>query len=464
MKKNLFKVVGLLLIALINVTRIIAQDSSYSSSVTPPLFTGTSEFRTWSFGLQGGTIMPFSVFGGKTTFSKGLQNVEYGAYLKYQASHAFGIQLDAFRGTLEGNNDKNYGGIPPVSPYSSFKTELNWAASISAVYTLGNINWSFMSTTMQPYISLGLGFANLKPTTTNYAGLIESRQPEAEVTDLFIPLGFGIKTHFSKTVNLDLGYTTAFVDASNVEGYMKAPYFGSKFSYAHVGFEFALGKKSKPQLSRHNPPAQLYKKMTDNDYIIRALLATSEVNAQKNATEINRLKDEHAKMKLDTDNDGVSDLFDKCPGTVYGIKVDGSGCALPLLTKDTVTKVYNNTTYIITEEDKKIAKDAVSNLEFEFGKSVIREKSLPYLNKVANLLIKKSISLKLGGHTDNIGSENANMHLSKDRAESVKKYLVAQGANISLIEAVGYGETQPIATNKTSVGRQNNRRVEFTLY
>jgi OOP family OmpA-OmpF porin len=281
---------------------------------------------------------------------------------------------------------------------------------------------------------------------------------------MFIPLGFGMKARLSNSVNLDMGYTTAFVDASNAEGYMKAPFFGSKFSYAHLGLEFSLGNKNKPQLASHNPAAQLYKKMTDNDYMIRALMAAGEVNTQNNASEIKRLKDEHAKMKMDTDHDGVSDLFDKCPGTLNGVKVDGSGCALPLMTKDTITKVYNNTTYIISDEDKKIAKDAVSNLEFEFGKSIIREKSLPYLSKVANLLMKKNISLKLGGHTDNVGSETANMNLSKDRAEAVKKYLVGQGANSSLIEAVGYGETQPIATNKTAVGRQVNRRVEFTLY
>jgi OOP family OmpA-OmpF porin len=464
MKKNVLKMIGLLLFALVNVNESNAQDANFGSSTTPPLFTGTKEFRTWSFGLQAGSMMPFSVFGGKTSFSKGLQKLEYGAYLKYQASHAFGIQLDAFRGTLEGNNEKEYVGVRPVSPYASFKTELNWAASLSGVYTIGNINWSYMRTSLQPYLSLGVGFVSVKPTTTNYVGLIENRLPEADVTDMYIPFGFGVKANLSKSVNLDLGYTTAFVDASNVEGYMKPPYFGSKFSYAHAGLEFALGNKSKPQLSRHNPPAQLYKKMTDNDYIIRALLAASEVNAQKNSNEINRLKDEHAKMKVDTDFDGVSDLFDKCPGTLNGVKVDGSGCALPVSTKDTITKVYNNTTYIITEEDKKIAKDAVSNLEFEFGKSIIREKSLPYLNKVANLLVKKNISLKLGGHTDNVGSENANMNLSKDRAESVKNYLLSKGANSSLIEAVGYGENQPIATNKTAVGRQINRRVEFTLY
>ena len=56
-----------------------------------------------------------------------------------------------------------------------------------------------------------------------------------------------------------------------------------------------------------------------------------------------------------------------------------------------------------------------------------------------------------------------NMALSKARAESVKAYLVAQGANASLIEATGYGPNQPIASNKTAAGRQQNRRVEFSL-
>jgi OOP family OmpA-OmpF porin len=56
------------------------------------------------------------------------------------------------------------------------------------------------------------------------------------------------------------------------------------------------------------------------------------------------------------------------------------------------------------------------------------------------------------------------MRLSKERAESIKSYLVSKGANASRIEATGYGQNQPIATNKTAAGRQANRRVEFTLY
>ena len=108
--------------------------------------------------------------------------------------------------------------------------------------------------------------------------------------------------------------------------------------------------------------------------------------------------------------------------------------------------------------------DAIANLEFDLGKATIRSKSYTSLNRVANLLTEKNFSLKLAGHTDNSGSDALNMRLSKDRAESVKAYLVAKGANASRIEAIGYGESQPISSNNTVQGRQENRRVEFTLY
>jgi OOP family OmpA-OmpF porin len=443
-----------------------AQDTSSNNSLIlpPPLFSGNDGFRTWSIGLQGGAMMPFSAYGGKTNFSNGLARFEYGGYIKYQASHVIGIQLDVLSGTMEANNDKLWGGMPPVSPYTSFKTDVHWASSLSGVFTLGNINWSYLKTSIQPYISAGVGFVNFNSTAINQLGATVNFKPVGTTTDLYIPLGVGVKLNLSNSVNFDLGYTSAYVDASDLYGYVKPPYFGSKFSYAHAGLEFALGKSSKSQLARHNAPAQLYQKTKDDNYAMRELLAASERKYNDRLGEINRLRDEQLKLKTDTDNDGVSDYFDKCPGTAYGVKVDGAGCPLPIPVKDTITKVYNNTTYIITEEDKKIAKDAVRNLEFEFSKSTIRERSLPYLNKVAALLIKKGISLKLGGHTDGIGSENANMKLSKDRAEAIKTYLVSQGANGSKIEAVGYGETQPIATNKTDAGRQQNRRVEFTLY
>jgi OmpA-OmpF porin, OOP family len=71
--------------------------------------------------------------------------------------------------------------------------------------------------------------------------------------------------------------------------------------------------------------------------------------------------------------------------------------------------------------------------------------------------------LKIGGHTDDVGDDNANMTLSQARVDAVKNYLVTKGVPLGRIEAVGYGETKPIESNKTSVGKMQNRRVELEL-
>ncbi|MES2003984.1 MAG: OmpA family protein [Bacteroidota bacterium] len=468
MRKHIASMITIFSLALISVTGGLAQDTSYRTVkiIQPPLFTGNSGFRTWSIGLNAGVMAPFAASGGRNDFSNWQATLGYGGYLKFQTSHVFGLQLDILRGSLKANNDKLWAGQPPVSPYKSFNTEVHWATSLSGVVTLGNINWSQLHTSIQPYLSIGGGAINFKATNVTAAGTTVEYSPERSLTEFYVPFGLGIKANLSQSVNLDLGYKMAFVDADNLDGYLKAPYNGDKFSYAHIGLEFILGNKSKPQLARHNPPAQLAQNMKDRDDALSASLAASEERYNQRLAELNGLRSDLAKMKMDSDNDGVSDYFDKCPNTPAGVKVDGAGCALPVPpppVRDTVTKVYNNT-YVITEEDRKVVSEAIRNLEFDFGKATIRTRSLPYLTRVAELLVKKGFSLKLAGHTDNVGSEAANMRLSKNRAESVRNYLLSQNVSGARVEAVGYGKSQPVASNKTDAGRQKNRRVEFTLY
>ena len=468
MKTNFIKGLCLFTFSMLLAKEDIAQDSTYrTNAVTaPPLFTGNEGFRTWSIGLHAGVLAPFSAFGGRNDFSNWKSTLGYGLYIKKQISHTLGIQADFLKGTLKANNDKLWAGVPPPGPYKSFETDIHWAASLSGVVTLGNINWSQLHTSIQPYATLGAGAINFNPTVVTNAGATVDFSPGKSVTDFYVPIGLGIKANLSSRINLDLGYTMGYVDGDNLDGYFKDPYLSDKFSFGHLGLEFSLGNSAKPQLARHNAPAQLAQQMNDQDNALRASLAASEERYRQHMAEMNGLREELNKLKMDSDGDGVSDYFDKCPGTPAGVKVDGAGCPLPVAAppvKDTIVKVQNNT-YIITEEDRRIVSEAIRNLEFDFAKSTIRARSLPYLNRVADLLVKKGISLKLAGHTDWIGSDAANLKLSKDRAESVKNYLVSQGASGGRIEAVGYGESQPVATNKTADGRQKNRRVEFTLY
>ncbi|OJJ16364.1 hypothetical protein BKI52_34305 [marine bacterium AO1-C] len=107
----------------------------------------------------------------------------------------------------------------------------------------------------------------------------------------------------------------------------------------------------------------------------------------------------------------------------------------------------------------------LDNVLFDFDKAILKSFSKTELLKLANLLQKNpSWKIQISGHTDNIGTEKDNMDLSLRRAQAVINFLVNEG-NIKSqrLKAKGWGETQPVITNKTASGRARNRRVEFKI-
>ena len=73
------------------------------------------------------------------------------------------------------------------------------------------------------------------------------------------------------------------------------------------------------------------------------------------------------------------------------------------------------------------------------------------------------MEIELSAHTDNIGSYSENLSLSRDRARSVREYIISKGIAGNRVVSKGYGEVKPIASNKTPAGRKQNRRVEFKI-
>ncbi len=447
----------LILLALLSTTTcgLMAQDSTrmatpvVENTILKP-FSKSPNYNTWSFGVNGGVLMPITVTNLTSDFSNYEAKIGYGGFIKKQLGHTFGLQADFLRGILKGNN-----GNSQTALYRSYQTDINWSASLSANIILGNISWLHERSFIQPYANVGggiLGFRNVVNTQTNQ----DINYSDKDARKFFIPVALGTKFALGRSINLDLGYKMAFVETDALDGFASGT-TNDKFSYGYVGLEFALGRASKPQLATHNPIVDMQR-----DYVAKYddLKNQLEIEKANMANEKAKMMAEQAKFLNDADADGVSDYFDKCANTPSGTKVDGSGCNLPSFTvnKPADVKVY------ITEEDRKVVKDAIRNLEFDLGKATIRSTSFESLDKVANLLVNKNFSLKLAGHTDNVGSDALNLKLSKDRAESIKAYLVEKGANPSRVEATGYGEAQPIKTNKTAIGRQMNRRVEFTLY
>jgi outer membrane protein OmpA-like peptidoglycan-associated protein len=150
----------------------------------------------------------------------------------------------------------------------------------------------------------------------------------------------------------------------------------------------------------------------------------------------------------DKDADGVVDRLDKCPEE-YGI-ADEKGCA----------KQYK---MVVVKKDRIEIKKQI-----KFGTAsakIIGKESFAILGDVAQVLrdmpnIKK---LRIEGHTDSVGNDTANLKLSQKRADSVMAQLIKLGIDPGRLEAVGFGETRPIASNATKAGRAENRRIEFNV-
>lgn len=107
----------------------------------------------------------------------------------------------------------------------------------------------------------------------------------------------------------------------------------------------------------------------------------------------------------------------------------------------------------------------INNVFFDYDKDALKNESFAELNRLVELLSNeyKNYNVEILGHTDSQGSDSYNITLSQKRAESVMKYLVSKGCSQSRMNAKGYGETKPIASNNTEPGRALNRRVEFML-
>ena len=141
----------------------------------------------------------------------------------------------------------------------------------------------------------------------------------------------------------------------------------------------------------------------------------------------------------DDDDDGVPDHVDRCPNTVSGARVDISGCAI----QDVIR---------------------LPGVNFETGINVILPGAEPVLQAAAATLnLYPDVQIEVAGHTDSVGNEETNRELSQQRAEVVRQLLIDFGVDENRLTAVGYGESQPIQDNVTSVGRAANRRVELRI-
>lgn len=154
-------------------------------------------------------------------------------------------------------------------------------------------------------------------------------------------------------------------------------------------------------------------------------------------------------------------------GKNYGYYIDDSNLFpvadnIDLRTTNSLVAIENDITVAtineMIEEEKPMP---LNNLFFNTGESELLPASITELQRVVEIIRSHPTNVEISGHTDNVGDDKSNMLLSDARAAAVKEYLVAQGIPEATLLTVGYGETRPVASNKTEEGRRKNRRVEI---
>ena len=295
----------------------------------------------------------------------------------------------------------------------------------------------------------------------------------------FMPLGLGLKVNLFDDAHLFV--TTQYRVPVTTET--------ANYHFLHnIGIAGSIGKKKEPTVIVPPPPID-----TDGDGIIDPADKCPSVPGLAKYegcpipdTDKDGINDEEDKCPAtfglakyqgcpvpDTDKDGINDEEDKCP-TVAGV-ARYQGCPVPDTDADGVNDEEdkcpnlagvpeNQGCPVIAEEVKKRLDYVAKHVLFVTGSAKLQKSSNKGLDEVVKFMNNNpEVELTIDGHTDNTNSDAFNQKLSEDRAASVKKYIVSKGIADSRITSHGFGESKPIADNKTAAGRQKNRRVEMTL-
>lgn len=199
------------------------------------------------------------------------------------------------------------------------------------------------------------------------------------------------------------------------------------------------------------------------------------------AEDMDGFEDDDGCPDADNDHDAIADGDDKCPSEAEDRDgwQDADGCPDPDNDQDGILdrddKCPNEAETINGKDDSdgcpdliRVEAGQIRTLEpifFEYRSAKIQTRSQPLLAELANLLKSRPDlgRISIDGHTDSQGADNYNLKLSQERAQSVMTFLVDAGVDHARLEAHGFGESKPIADNRTADGRARNRRVEFQL-
>ncbi len=469
-------------LALVLPTAIFAQDTvavstegypntftSGSANVSP--FTQESKrFNDWSISVGAGVPLVQSADLTSIKNGNGKNVFGYSAYLSIDKAitHAFGLNLQYDRGeTRQGwFNTKTDNATGTGNPYQDVGARTQY----DAISVLGDLNFSNLLRRVDnksPYRWALHGYAGIG--TLAYRAYLEDAAGQRLMTEikpfklssLFGQAGAGLKYKVNRKIDIE-GRVMYFVtgdDEFDGGGAQYSPInqredqVSDNFFNATLGLSLKLGKHQS-HLMWHDPLQEIYYKL--------------DVLADKN-------QDVEVCKKGDADNDGVCDDWDRQLDTPAGARVDGAGVALDT-DLDGVIDLYDKCVTVpgpvenngcptggtVTDNTR-----TLEGIEFDLDSDRILPSNTPILNNAVNYINSSAGSYNVIGGTDTRASDAYNQKLSERRANSVKNYLIQNGVEAGKLEAIGrgekdlkYPECEP-ATKCPEWKNRANRRVYF---
>lgn len=397
------------------------------------------DYNRWSLELLGGfsnAVGPYTP--GYSTNLLDLSNIQLGG--RYMANRHIGLKLDAEYDLFKNNSSwKGNNSLPFRTNY--FRFSLQGVANLHHILEFQE--WT-KHIGLQFHAGAGystMGNDHLSPFTKgrNMVNLMVGVSPIFKINNRFT-----IKLDATGIKHMHRKYTIDMNESMNIRG-MDA-FIGT----LTLGLQVNLGKAKEHAdwyFDKSNPAEN------------------AEIKDLKRRLE--KLEEMHG----DGDLDGIPNYLDKELATPAGSKVDASGVTIPErvdtdnLDESLVKAIPESIRSPKMEnEEQDIITTAFNSLEFAYNESTILLTSNESLDALAALLKQKQDwKLQISGHTDNVGKQEENLVLSKERAEAVKDYLVKKGIASERIETQYFGSSKPIATNETEEGRQKNRRVEMKI-
>lgn len=291
----------------------------------------------------------------------------------------------------------------------------------------------------------------------------------------FIPTGLGIKVNFFDEAHLFVTSQYRIPVTTNTANY---------HFFHQIGIAGVIGEKKQPKII--TPPAPPLD--TDKDGIIDSLDKCPTVPGLAKYqgcpipdTDKDGINDEEDKCPTvpgvaryqgcpipDTDKDGINDEDDKCP-TVPGL-ARYQGCPATDTDNDGVPDEEDKCPTVAGPKENNgcptlaAYKFDAKKVQFVIGSATLTKEAKVELDKGVQIMNEHpDLKVSVEGHTDNTGDANFNQKLSERRAAAVKDYVVKKGISADRLVTSGYGQTRPIADNKTAAGRAANRRVEFKV-